>query len=93
MEKHTKPQFPKTGNESVFRQLRRDVSDYVQQAAPAYRSRILFKAFFFPALYVLTYLSALRWGTDPAVLYGCYFLLELSLVISLVVLSMWVIQS
>lgn len=65
----------------VFRQLRRDVNSYVQQATPNYRPMILFKAFFFPALYVLTYLSALRWGADPVVLFTCYFLLGLLLVL------------
>jgi linoleoyl-CoA desaturase len=80
LEKFTKPQFPKAGNEGVFRQLRKDVSDYVQQATPAHRPLILFKAFLFPVLYGLTYFCALYWGADPAVLYGCYFLLGLLLV-------------
>jgi linoleoyl-CoA desaturase len=81
MEKLAKPQYTKSGNEWVFRQLRMEVSEMVEKSSGFTRSEMLLKAILFPFVYIATYLTALIWGKNIFVLYGCYFLLGVLLVI------------
>lgn len=80
MEKVSKPLFQSASTQDIFQHLRREVNVVVQQLEPRRRSSILFKTFFFPALYIGVYLAALAWGNHPAIWYSCYFLLGLLLV-------------
>jgi linoleoyl-CoA desaturase len=80
MEKVTKPRYAKNGDEAVFHQLRQDVSNLVQQLEPKRRGSILFKAVFFPASYLFTYVTILMAGKQSWVFYSGYFLLGVFLV-------------
>src|SRR5215813_11661974 len=80
MRRLDKPQYGKTGNEFAFQQLRRDVNKIVEELTPRRRKGIIFKAIFFPALYVSFYLTAIRFGSNLTILYSCYFFLGLLLV-------------
>jgi linoleoyl-CoA desaturase len=75
-----KPQYINSGNKSVFQELRRDVNKIVQELTPRRRKGIIFKAVFFPALYISVYLLAITFGRNLTVLYTCYFALGLLLV-------------
>lgn len=75
-----KPAYIITDDQAIFRQLRQDVREIVQQLSPKREPTILFKALLFPSLYVLMYLAALTWGTNPTVFYTCYFFLGILLV-------------
>src|SRR6267154_2692589 len=81
MEQLTKPQFTKSGNESIFQQLRQDVGTLVQQLEPERRGNIIFKTILFPVLYLLTYAALLIWGNYPLVFFSCYFTLGVLLVV------------
>src|SRR5215831_16263574 len=81
MEKLARPHFSKTGNEYIFTHLRDDVNSVLQESSTNHRRAIIFKAILFPLLYILVYLSALSWGDQQFVLFSCYFLLGLLLVI------------
>lgn len=72
-----KPFFPTGPDRYLYNQLRREVHQLVDQLEPRRRRIILFKAFFFPAFYWLTYAAALTWGSKPYVFYCCYLLLGL----------------
>src|SRR5215475_12721566 len=74
MEKLTKPQYTKSGNESIFQQLRQDVGTLVQELEPARRTNIILKAILFPILYLLVFAALLLWGYYPLVFFSCYFL-------------------
>jgi len=80
MQRLDKPQYGKTGNEFAFQQLRRDVNRIVQELTPQRRKGIIFKAIFFPALYISFYLIAITFGNNLPILYSCYFFLGLLLV-------------
>jgi len=80
MEKVTKPRYSKSGNEAIFQQLRQDVNNLVLQLEPKRRGGIIFKAVFFPALYIITYCTILAAGSQPVVFYAGYFLLGIALV-------------
>lgn len=75
MEKLTKPQYTKSGNEGIFQQLRQDIGTLVQELEPTRRNNILLKAILFPFLYFLVYATILLWGNYPLVFFSCYFLL------------------
>jgi linoleoyl-CoA desaturase len=81
MEKVARPQYMKSGHETVFNRLRQDVNTLVAQLEPKRRNSIVFKALLFPILYILIYISMLLWGNNPAVLYTGYFSLGLLLVV------------
>lgn len=81
MEKVTRPQYMKSGHETIFQQLRQDVHALVAQLEPKRRSGIMFKALLFPILYILIYISLLRWGDHAGVFYTAYFGLGILLVI------------
>ena len=80
MQRLEKPQYIRTGNEFVFQELRREVNKIVQELTPRRRKGIIFKAVFFPLLYVSVYVTALTFGNNLAILYTSYFFLGLLLV-------------
>lgn len=75
-----KPIYPLFDEPPVFKQLRQEAQTTVRQLEPQRKSTIVLKALLFPLLYILFYAAALRWGNNPPVLYGCYFLLGVVLV-------------
>lgn len=81
MEKVTRPQYMKSGHETIFHQLRQDVNTLVTQLEPHRKNGIVLKALLFPILYILLYISLLVWGTNPVVLFAAYFGLGLLLVV------------
>lgn len=81
MEKVTRPQYMKSGHETIFQQLRQDVHALVAQLEPKRKRGIMLKALLFPILYILIYISLLVGGSNPVVLYASYFSLGILLVI------------
>lgn len=77
--KNSKP-FYTVSDQEIFKKLRLDVKQVIEELEPKRRKDILFKAFFFPFLYFVTYISALLLGKDVRIFYVCYFLLGLQLV-------------
>jgi len=77
-----KPSFSKTREEALFTALKREVHDTVRTLAPHRQFQITLKAIVFPLLYVLTYITALNFGTNALVFYACYFFLGLLLVLN-----------
>jgi linoleoyl-CoA desaturase len=77
----TKPVFLKSADEALFRDIKHKAHDIVRQLEPQRGWQITFKAILFPALFVAAYTSALIWGEHIRVLYGCYFVMGLLLVI------------
>src|SRR5687768_5776576 len=80
MEKITKPRYSKSGNEAIFQQLRQEVNSLVQQLESKRRGSILLKAFLFPALYIITYITLLFAGMNTWAFFACYFLLGILIV-------------
>src|SRR5262245_22603788 len=81
MDKLAKPQYTKSGNEPMFRQLRMEVHELVENSSAIKKTEMLLKVILFPIIYLATYLSAIILGENIFVLYGCYFLLGVLLVI------------
>lgn len=79
---YTKPVFVKRSGEDLFNKLRSEVNEKVKQLAPVRQIEITIKALLFPLAYIMIYVTAIRFGNNPFVLYGCYFLLGLFLVLN-----------
>ncbi len=77
-----KPVFAKNQGEQLFQELKKEVHETVRSLAPHKQLQITLKAILFPLMYLLTYIAAMEFGENPAVLYGCYFLLGLMLVLN-----------
>jgi linoleoyl-CoA desaturase len=77
-----KPAFTKTSEEALFTQLKKEVHETVRSLAPHRQLQITLKAILFPLLYVLTYIIAIDFGDNIAILYTCYFFLGLLLVLN-----------
>jgi len=75
-----KPVYSVTEDQAIFKKLRQEVRSIVNQLEPERKKEIVFKSILFPVLYISIYLSALIWGSNPAVLYLCYFTLGIMLV-------------
>lgn len=75
-----KPIYPARDEGAAFGQLRQEALAIVRQLEPQRKRDIVFKALFFPSLYLLTYGVALFEGHNRIVFYGCYFLMGLQLV-------------
>ena len=73
--KTNKPAYAITDDQAIYRQLRQEVREIVEELSPKRKAEILTKAILFPALYVFTYVAALVWGNRPEIFYTCYFLL------------------
>ncbi len=80
-ENYIKPSFAKN-KEFLFQELRREVFDTVKNLQPHKQIEITLKAILFPLMYLATYISAIEFGNNISVLYTCYFLLGLFLVLN-----------
>jgi linoleoyl-CoA desaturase len=81
MDRTIKPAFAKT-QESLFLELRKEVFNTVKSLQPHKQFQITLKAILFPLMYFSTYMIALEFGGNISVLYTCYFLLGLLLVLN-----------
>lgn len=70
----TKPHFSSGTNEAVFRQLRIDVFEVVNRLEPKRRWEPRFKAFLFPFLYLVLWLTAMFYGEENPYVYFALFL-------------------
>lgn len=78
-----KPVFMKVkAEQQLFVALRQRVVEVVGALEGKRQRTIKLKAILFPAMYLLTYVGALIWGSNTAILYPCYFLLGLFLVLN-----------
>jgi linoleoyl-CoA desaturase len=77
--KTAKPVYTVTDQE-IFTRLRQEVRRLVTDLEPKRKYTILFKAWFFPSLYILIYLFALVFGSNLKIFFACYILLGLQLV-------------
>ncbi len=82
MERAVKPTFSKFQDRDLFLELREEVSGTVKKLEPERRVEIFIKAMLFPGIYILTYASALVWGFDARIFYGCYFFMGIFLVLN-----------
>lgn len=83
METPTKPGFSKVkADQDLFLQLRRQVNQTVEILEKRRWPVIKVKAFLFPLLYIATYITAIAWGSQPVVLYTCYFFLGVFLLLN-----------
>ncbi len=64
-----KPSFIKNTDAAFFQQLRKEVNATVSHLEEQRRPKIIFKAILFPALYILSYSSALNWATNSVVFF------------------------
>ena len=81
MEIVAKPVFAKIkAEQDLFFQLRNQVNQTVKILQPKRWYIIKLKAFLFPSLYAASYAAVLLYGTNPYVLYGCYFFFGCSIV-------------
>src|SRR5215471_995564 len=80
MEKLTKPQYTKSGNENIFHQLRQEVTTLVEQLESEKQGNIVFKAILFPVLYLIVYTALLLKGNNALVFYSSYFLMGILVV-------------
>ena len=81
-EKVQKPIYPKERDTFLFNQLRKEVHETVRKLEPERKYFIKIKALIFPILYIGCYASALIWGANVNILYACYALLGILLVIN-----------
>ena len=70
-----KPSFQKTFDAQLFQELRQKVNETVSVLESERKPEITVKAILFPLLYITFYASALLWGSNTYVLYGCYAML------------------
>jgi len=82
METTAKPIFPKDFYGNMFLQLRQEVNETVKVLEPQRKFFITLKAVLFPCLYFFSYFAALLWGTNLYILYMCYFLMGVLLVLN-----------
>jgi len=76
-----KPAYPISGDKIIFKKLRDDVKNVVNELQQKKQNEILIKVILFPLAYIVAYLVAIRWGNNIFIFYTCYFLLGLLLVI------------
>jgi linoleoyl-CoA desaturase len=82
METTAKPIFPKDFYGNTFLQLRHEVNETVKILEPERKFFITLKAILFPSLYFFSYCAALVWGSNAYLLYVCYFLMGVLLVLN-----------
>lgn len=80
MDGRIKPTYPRTGDEFIFTELRKQVKDTVAALEPMRGRTIVFKAILLPLVYFSVYVAALAWGQHSLALFTCYFLMGLLLV-------------
>ncbi|MCU0381828.1 MAG: acyl-CoA desaturase [Chitinophagaceae bacterium] len=81
METLKKPTYRKGQTEAIFRDLRRDAMLIKETMEPAKLFLIRFKAFLFPLLYIVAWVSAMTWGSNPVVYYSAYLSMGVLLVL------------
>ncbi|HTN07394.1 fatty acid desaturase family protein [Agriterribacter sp.] len=79
--KAKKPYFAKDSGD-IFSRLRQEAKKIVTRLSPQRRKEIIFKAFLFPFVYFLFWALALCYGTNLWVLFGCYGLMGLTIVLN-----------
>lgn len=77
-----KPAFAKPRGADLFQELRQQVNATVLELESRRKHIIRTKAVVFPTAYVATYATAINAGTNIRILYGCYCLLGLLLVVN-----------
>ncbi len=82
MTKTVKPAFLKFQDRGLFLELREEVNKTVKKLEPERKTEIFIKALLFPCIYIFTYASALVWGFDTRIFYGCYFFMGVFLVLN-----------
>jgi linoleoyl-CoA desaturase len=82
METIAKPIFVKDLYGNMFLQLRHEVNETVKELEPERKFFITLKAVLFPGLYLISYFAVLLWGGNPYILYICYFLMGVLLVLN-----------
>ena len=81
-ERVAKPSFIKTQDGKLFQQLRKEVNATVRELEPRRKGDIILKAFLFPLLYLMAYISAMHWRQYALIYYVCYFLMGCLLVLN-----------
>lgn len=79
---HEKKPYYTKDNDELFHQLREEAKQIVGALAPERQNEIIFKAFFFPALYFIAWIVALFYGTHPWLLFGAYFFMGIAIVLN-----------
>lgn len=79
--KERKPYYTKEADD-IFQQLREEANKIVTVLMPARRNEILLKAFLFPFLYFFFWISAVLYGANSWVLFGCYFFMGIAIVLN-----------
>jgi len=82
MERAIKPLFPKDESDKLFHRIRERVNQVVSELESRRRKSLIAKAILFPSLYVAAWITAVIRGHNAWVLYGCYFVMGLLLVIN-----------
>jgi len=82
MERAIKPLFPKDESDKLFHRIRERVNRVVSELESRRRKSLIVKAILFPTLYIAAWITAIMRGHDLRVLYGCYFVMGLMLVIN-----------
>ncbi len=77
-----KPLFKRQSDAALFQQLRLEVNDTVKALEPGRKFSIALKSILFPAAYILTYITALLFGSYSWVFYSCYFLLGILIILN-----------
>ncbi len=77
----SKPKFIKESDNEFFLNLKQKAVQLVNELEDERRETILIKAILFPLLYIGAYVSAIIWGKNSIVFYGCYFFIGLMLMI------------
>lgn len=82
MIKAQKLRYKKGPNDQIFQTLRTDAYDIVDNLTDKRKGENIFKAILFPALYFAAWVCILLWGKHPAVLFTCYPLMGILLVLN-----------
>ena len=82
MELTLKPSFAKSYEQDLFQRLRKEVNQTVAVLQPHREHLIRIKSYLFPSLYILSYATAIIFGDNVAVLWSCYFLMGIFLVLN-----------
>lgn len=82
MQRNLKPYYKKENYEQLFRQLRTEANIIVATLGPKRRPGNQIKAILFPILYFASWGAALTWGASSWVLYSCYAMMGVLLVLN-----------
>ncbi|MBN8858980.1 MAG: fatty acid desaturase [Sphingobacteriales bacterium] len=82
MIKAQKLKYQKGSNDQIFQQLRSEANTIVNRLVDKRKGERVFKAILFPTLYFAAWACILLWGRNPAVLFSCYPLMGVLLVLN-----------